>query len=140
MYVAAAPVSNVTVHNESVTSSTFTLTWMEISLTSSDFSHYTIFYLPVSGPYGRIMASNRRKRQSVQAGELTMNFTGTTGTLTNLYGAVTYRIQVAVVTTFDGQEVIGDRSAAIELNTFEGGKKIYMCDWLWENPTLTHKD
>ena len=44
-------------------------------MTSVDFSHYTIFYLPVSGPYGPIMASNRRKRQSAQAGESTMNFT-----------------------------------------------------------------
>ena len=140
MYVAVAPVSNVAVSNKSVTSSTFTLTWMEISLTSSDFSHYTVFYLSVSSPYGPIMTSNRKKRQSAQAGELTMNFTGTTSTLTNLYGAVTYRIQVAVVTTFDGQEIIGDQSAAIEMNTLEGGKKIYICDWLWENPTLTHKD
>ena len=128
MYVAAAPVSNVAVSNESVTSSTFTLTWMEINLTSSNFRHYRVFYLPVRGPYGPIMASNRRKRQSEQAGELTMNFTGTTGTLTNLYGAVTYRVQVAVVTTFDGQEVIGDQSAAVEINTLEGGKKIYICD------------
>ena len=128
MYVAAAPVSNVAVSNESVTSSTFTLTWMEINLTSSNFRHYRVFYLPVRGPYGPIMASNRRKRQSEQAGELTMNFTGTTGTLTNLYGAVTYRVQVAVVTTFDGQEVIGDRSAAVEINTLEGSKKIYICD------------
>ena len=96
---------------------------MEISLTSSDFSHYTIFYLPVSGPYGPIMSSNRRKRQSAQVRELTMNFTGTTGTLTNLYGAVTYRIQVAVVGTFIGQEVIGERSAAIEMTTFEGSEK-----------------
>ena len=127
MYVAAAPVSNVAVSNESVTSSTFTLTWMEINLTSSNFRHYRVFYLPVRGPYGPIMASNRRKRQSEQAGELTMNFTGTTGTLTNLYGAVTYRVQVAVV-TFDGQEVIGDRSAAVEINTLEGSKKIYICD------------
>ena len=77
-------------------------------MTSSDFSHYTIFCLPVRDPYGPIMASNRRKRQSAQAGELTMNFTGTTGTLTNLYGAVTYRIQVAVVGTFNGQKVVGD--------------------------------
>ena len=123
MYIAAAPVTNVTVQNESVTSSTFTLTWMEISLTSSDFSHYTVFYLPVRGPYGPIMASNRRKRQSAQAGELTMNFTGTTATLTNLYGAVTYRIQVAAVGMFNGQEVIGDRSAAIEMTTLEGGKQ-----------------
>ena len=78
--------------------------------------------MPVSGPYGPIMASNRRKRQSAQAGELTMNFTGTTGTLTNLYGAVTYRIQVAAVTIFNGQEVIGDRSAAVEMTTLEGSK------------------
>ena len=99
---------DVTVPNNSVTSSTLTLTWMEISLTNNDFSHYTVFYWPVRGPYGPIMASNRRKRQSTQAGELTMNFTGTTGTLTNLYGAVTYRIQVAAVATVNGQELIGD--------------------------------
>ena len=126
MYIRIAPgaVSDITVYNESITSSTFTLTWMEISLTSSDFSHYTVFYLPVRGPYGPIMASNRRKRQSTQAGELTMNFTGTTGTLTNLYGAVTYRIQVAIVGMFNGQEVIGDRSAAIEMTTVVDGEQI----------------
>ena len=95
---------------------------MEISLTNSAFSHYTVFYLPVRGPYGPIMASNRRKRQSAQAGELTMNFTGTTGTLTNLYGAVTYRIQVAAVGMFNGEEVIGDRSTGIEMTTLEGSK------------------
>ena len=95
---------------------------MEISLTNSDFSHYTVFYLPVRGPYGPIMASNRRKRQSAQAGELTMNFTGTIGTLTDLCGAVTYRIQVAVVAILNGQEVIGDRSAATEITTVEGGE------------------
>ena len=118
--------TDVVVHDGSVTSSALTLTWMN-SMTSSDFSHYTIFYLPVSGPYGPIMASNRRKRQSPQAGELTMNFTGTTGTLTNLYGAVTYRIQVAAVTMFNGQEVIGDRSAAIEMTTLVGSKQICNC-------------
>ena len=96
---------------------------MEISLTNSIFSHYTVFYLPVSGPYGPIMASNRRKRQSAQAGELTMNFTGTTGTLTNLYGAVTYRIEVAAVTMFNEQVVTGDQSAAIEITTLVGGKQ-----------------
>ena len=121
MYVAPGPISDVTVSNGSVTSSTLTLTWMEISLTNSDFSHYTVFYWPVRGPYGPIMASNRRKRQSAQAGELTMNFTGTTGTLTNLYGAVTYRIQVAAVVIINGQEVTGDRSTAIEMTTLEGG-------------------
>ena len=97
---------------------------MGVSLTSSDFCHYTVFYLPVRGPYGPIMTSNRRKRQPAQAGhgELTMNFTGTTGTLTDLYGAVTYRIQVAVVGIFNGQEVIGDQSDAIEMTTLEGGE------------------
>ena len=122
MFVAPGPVSDVTVHNESVTSSTLTLTWMEISLTNSNFSHYTVFYLPVRDPYGPIMASNRRKRQSAQAGELTMNFTGTTGTLTNLYGAVTYRIQVATIVILNGQEITGDRSDAIEITTLEGGE------------------
>ena len=95
---------------------------MDINVTNSNFRHYRVFYLPVSGPYGPIMASNRRKRQSAQAGELTMNFTGTTGILTNLYGAVTYRIQVAAVTIFNGQEIIGDRSAAVEMTTLEGSK------------------
>ena len=92
-------------------------------MTSNNFRHYRVFYLPVRGPYGPIMASNRRKRQSAQAGELIMDFTGTTGTLTNLNGAVTYRIQVAAVTTLNDDEVIGDRSAAIEMATLEGGKQ-----------------
>ena len=124
MHTAPGPVSDVAVHDESVTSSTLTLTWMEITLTNSMFSHYTVFYLPVRGLYGPIMASNRRKRQSAQAGELTMNFIGTTGNLTDLYGAVTYRIQVAVVATLNGQEIIGDRSAANEVDTLEGGEQI----------------
>ena len=127
MHVAPGPVSDVTVHDGSVTSSTLTLTWMEISLTNNNFSHYTVFYLPVRGPYGPIMASNRRKRQSAQAGELTMNFIGTTGTLTNLYGAVTYRIQVAAVVILNGQEITGDRSNSIEMTTSEGGEYIYAC-------------
>ena len=92
--------------------------------------------MPVSGPYGPIMASNRRKRQSAQAGELAMNFTGTTGTLTNLYGAVTYRIQVAVVGTFDGQEIIGDRSGATEMTTLEGGKQFYCYTFCISNVLL----
>ena len=102
---------------------------MEISLTNSDFSHYTVFYLPIRGPYGPIMASNRRKRQSARTGELTMNFTGTTGTLTDLYGAVTYRIQMAAVATLNGQEIIGDRSNAVQVTTLEGGRNLclYKC-------------
>ena len=111
----------------SMTSSTLTLTWMKISLTNSEFRHYTVFYLPVRGPYGPIMTSNRRKRQSTQDGELTMNFCGTTGTLTGLYGAVTYRIQVVVVATLNGQIVIGDRSAVIEIMTLEDSKE--MCNY-----------
>ena len=116
-----------------MTSSTLTLTWMEISLAISNFSHYTVFYLPVRGPYGPIMTSNRRKRQSTQDGELTMNFTGTTGTLTGLYGAVTYRIQVAVVGILNGQEITCDRSDAVQATTLENGKQtsytllVYIC-------------
>ena len=96
---------------------------MEISLTNSEFSHYTVFYLPVSDPYGLIMTSNRRKRQLTQDGELTMTFTRTTGTLTGLYGAVTYRIQVAVVAMLNGQEITGDRSDAVQVTTLEGSKQ-----------------
>ena len=93
-------------------------------MTSSNFRHYRVFYLPVSGPYGPIMASNRRKRQSAQPGESFMDFNEASGTLTNLNGLVTYSIQVAAVTTFNNDEVIGDRSAAIERTTLEGGKQI----------------
>ena len=121
-YAALHAVTDVTVSNISVMFSELTLTWMDIGMTSSNFSHYTVFYRPVRGPYGPIMASNRTKRQSAQAGELTMNFNGTTVTLTELYGAVTYRIQVAAVTTFNRQEIIGDRSTAINVTTSEGSK------------------
>ena len=101
------------------------LTWMDISMTSSNFRHYRVFYLPVSGPYGPIMASNRRKRQSAQLGESFMDFNEASGTLTNLNGLVTYSIQVAAVTTFNNDEVIGDRSAAIVRTTLEGGKQTF---------------
>ena len=130
-YVALRPVTNVTIHND-VTSSALTLTWMETSLTNR-LSHYTVFYLPLRGPYGPITASNSRgKRQSAQAGELTMNFTGTTGTLTNLYGAVTYRIQVAAVSTFNGQNVTGDRSPAIEMLTLVGGEQLFAATHIYQ--------
>ena len=117
-------------YNEFVTSSTLPVSWMEVDLINSIFSHYTVFYLPVRGPYGSIMASIRRKRQSAQTGELTMNFTGTTGILTDLYGAVTYRIQVAAVVLLNRQQVAGDRSAANEITTVEGGEQIYNCTYL----------
>ena len=99
---------------------------MELNLTNSVLIHYTVFYLPVSGPYDRIMASNRRKRQSVQPEELTMNFTfGTTGTLMDLNGSVTYMIQVAAVVMLNGQVVTGDRSTATEVTTSEGGEMLH---------------
>ena len=125
-HVAPGLVTNVAIHNESITSSALTLAWMEITLANSKLSHYIVFYLPLRGPYGPIMTSDRRgKRQSTQPAELTMNFTGTTGTLTNLYGAVIYRIQVAAVSTFNGQNVTGDRSPAIEMLTPEGGEQLF---------------
>ena len=82
--------------------------------------------MPVRSPYGPIMASNRRKRQSAVAGEFIMDFPGNTGTLSNLNGSVTYRIQVAAVTTYDDDEVIGDRSPSILLTTLEGRKHILL--------------
>ena len=123
-HVALESVSDVDISNESITSSGLTLSWMDISMTSSNFRHYRVFYLPVRGPYGPIciMASNRRKRQSAQPGESFMDFNEASGTLTDLNGLVTYSIQVAAVTTFNDDEVIGDRSAAIERTTLEGGK------------------
>ena len=81
-----------------------------------------MFFLPISGPYDRISASNRRKRQSGQPGEFTIDFTGTTGTLTNLIGSVTYRIQVAAVVVLNRQVVTGDRSTATVITTQEGSE------------------
>ena len=121
-HVALYFVSDVEVTDDSITSSGLMLTWMDISMISSNFRHYRVFYLPVSGPYGPIMASNRRKRQSAQPGESFMDFNEASGTLTNLSGLVTYSIQVAAVTTFNNDEVIGDRSAIIERTTLEGGR------------------
>ena len=63
-----------------------------------------------------------------------MDFSEASGTLTNLNGAVTYNIQVAAVTTFNDDEVIGDRSAVIERTTLEGGKQNLL---LWICASLT---
>ena len=123
--VAPGPVSNVTVSSELITSSTLTLTWMEINVTNSVLLRYTVFYLPVSGPYGPFTASNRRKRQLTQPVELAMNFTtDTAGTLMDLNGSVTYSIEVAAITMANDQELIGGRSPAIQISTSEGGKEI----------------
>ena len=123
-HVALGLVSGVVASDDSVTSSNFSLNWMDISMPSNNFRFFRVFYLPVSGPYDNITASSRRRRQSAQPGELSMDFTGTTGILTNLNGSVTYRIQVSAVTTFNNNEVIGDRSATIEVTTLEGGEQI----------------
>ena len=55
-----------------------------------------------------------------------MDFNEASGNLTDLNGAVTYSIQVAAVTTFNDNEVIGDRSAIIERTTLEGGKQFLL--------------
>ena len=122
MHVDPDQVAVDPVPNESVTSSTLTLTWTEITITNGVLRHYIVFYLPMSGPYGPIIAINRRRRQPAQDEEFTMNFNGATGTLTNLYGSVTYRIQVAVVVMLNGEERIGERSAAMEITTLEGSE------------------
>ena len=98
---------------------------------NSEFSHYTVFYWPISGPYGPIMANNRRKRQSVQAGEFTMDFpiTTTTGTLMNLNGSVIYGIQVAAVATLNGEQITGERSVAIEMTTSVGREQMLTCTY-----------
>ena len=98
---------------------------MEVNLINSVLLHYTVFYSPVSGPYDRIMASNRRKRQLAQTEKFTMNFTGTTGTLMGLNGSVTYTIQVAAVVMLNGLVVTGDRSTMTEITTLEGGEMLH---------------
>ena len=129
IFLAPNTVFGLTILNESLTSSTLTLSWLEISLANSVLTHYTVFYLPMNGPYDRIIANNRRKRQSAQPGESIMNFTtATTGTLTNLNGSVTYRIEVAAVVMLNvnGQVVTGDRSIATVINTKEGGEQLVL--------------
>jgi len=129
MYIDPSRVSDVTIPNDSISSSTLTLT--EITITNGVLSHYTVFYLPVRGPYGLIMTSNRRRRQPAQDGELTMNFNGTIGILTNLNGSVTYRIQVAAVVMLNGEEHIGeehigDQSAVMETTTLKRGEQFHI--------------
>ena len=101
-----------------------TINWMEPDIPNGVVSHYTVFYLPVSGPYGPIMTSNRKKRQLAQDGEFAMDFTGTSATLTNLNGSVTYRIEVSAIALYNGLELVGDRSSAVMITTLEGGKLI----------------
>ena len=137
IFLAPSLISDVTIPNESVTASIVTLSWMEVNLMNSVLLRYTVFYLPVSGPYDRIMASNRRKRQSAQAGELTMDFTtGTAGTLMDLNGSVTYSIEVAAVVMLNGQVVTGDRSTTTEITTLDGGEMLCSCVYMYHDVSL----
>jgi len=99
-----------------------TINWIKPNIPNGIITHYTVFYLPVSGPYGPIMTSNRKKRQLAQDGEFAMDFTGTSGTLTNLNGSVTYRIQVSAVALYNGHELMGHRSTKELVTTLEGSE------------------
>ena len=93
-----------------------TINWREPDIPNGVFSHYTVFYLPVSGPYGQ--------RKLAQDGEFAMDFTGTSATLTNLNGSVTYRIEVSAIALYNGIELVGDWSNAVMITTLEGGTTI----------------
>ena len=120
-YVAPEPVANISIPTQSISSSMLTINWMEPDAPNGVISHYTVFYLPVSDPYGPIMTSNRRKRQLAQGGEFAMDFTGTSATLTNHNGSLTYRIEVSVNALYNVLERVGNRSNAIMITTLEGG-------------------
>ena len=96
-----------------------TINWIKPDVPTGVISHYTVFYLPVRGPYGPIMTSNTRKRQLAQDGEFAMDFTGTSGTLDNLNGSVTYRIQVSAIAL---NNIIGDQSNETVIITHEGSE------------------
>jgi len=123
-HIAPEPVAGVTIPTETISSSMLTINWMEPNVPNGDIIYYTVFYLPVRGPYGPIMTSNRKKRQLAQVGEFVMNFTGTSGTLTNLNGSVTYKIQVSAVAFFNQIELVRDQSNVIMITKLEGGKTL----------------
>jgi len=124
--IAPAAVPSVTIPAQSISSFMLTINWMEPDVPNGVISHYTVFYLPVSGPYGPI--SNRKKRQLAQDGEFAMNYTGTSGTLTNLNGSVTYRIQLSAVALYTEYELLlGERSTA-EFTTTSEGSELYICN------------
>ena len=84
------------------------------------------------------MASNRRKRQSSQAGEFTKNFNGTSGSLLGLNGSVIYNIQVAAVVMLNGQVVTGDRSTVTEIITLEGGEMLRSYVYMYHDVSLQY--
>ena len=118
--LAPDSVANVSVPDENTSASTITVNWMEADEKTGFTFSYIVFYQPVSGPYGPIVSGNRRRRQLNQ--EFAMNFTESPGTLTNLNGSVTYRIQVAAVACALNQKLTGNRSIAIMVNTSVGSK------------------
>ena len=75
-----------------------TINWTEPVVPNGVIAHYTVFYLPVRGPYGAIM------------------------TLTNLNGLVRYRIQVSAVALYNGDNLFGDRSTPDFVTTLEGSE------------------
>ena len=119
-YTIAAPAPVPRVIAQSISFSMLAINWMKPDVPNGVISHYTVFYLPVSGPYGPIMITNRRKRQLAQDGEFAMDFTGTSATLTNLNGSVTYRIQVLPIALYSGMVLMGDRSNSTMISTPEG--------------------
>ena len=121
IYTIAAPAPVPRVIAQSISFSMLAINWMKPDVPNGVISHYTVFYLPVSGPYGPIMITNRRKRQLAQDGEFAMNFIGTSATLTNLNGSVIYRIGVSAIALYNGIELVGNRSSAVMITTNEGG-------------------
>ena len=121
-----------------ISSSSLSLTWIE-PIVSDDvtITHYRVFYSQISGPYGPISIGSNAKRSNERVKEFALDFTTTTGVVTNLNGSVTYRIQVSAVASYNGLELIGDRSNAVMVTTAEGGTHIVAVATLFRN--LSHE-
>ena len=110
----------------SISSSALTLSWSGSSVSQGIITHYTVFYQPISGPYGPIFTEDQSDRLEERDKEFSFNTTTTTAILTGLNGSVTYRIQVSAVALYsNGLELIGMRSTAVMVTTAEGGSYIY---------------
>lgn len=110
----------------SISSSTLTLSWSGSSLSQGVITHYTVFYLPITGPYGPIFTDDQSEGLEERDNEFSFNTTITTATLTGLDGSVTYRIQVSAVALYsNGLKLIGIRSTAVMVTTAEGGIATY---------------
>ena len=92
------------------------LTWIAPNVPNGVIiTHYTVFYVPIRSVY-----DNKEKLERVDE-EFTLNFTKSTGKLTNLNGSVTYKIQVSAIALSNGLQLIGNRSTAVIVTTTEGG-------------------